>query len=186
MNTRSQMRSLLLRMRCANTCSMSTATRGCSSSQSNSASCSSQTTRVPLVIATAEAVRGPPCGSNTGISPSTSPYAWMLSSCTRLSEDCLVSLTRPSSSRYMRWSVSPSRKMKSPLSYSACCRYGSSSRASSDETCLNSAVCSNVSRSSSKPPKPLIPLVPFGVTIDVPPFRRASAFSVVDIHANAR
>lgn len=61
--------------------------------------------------ATAVAVRGPPDGSNTGISPSSSPCAWIDSSCTRLSLDSRISLTRPRSSRYMRWSLSPSRKI---------------------------------------------------------------------------
>ena len=144
MNTRSVMRSLLLRIRFANTCNMSTATRGYLSSHANNASCSSHTTRVPFTIATAEAVRGPPFGSNTGISPSTSPRAWMLSSCTRPSLDSRVSFTRPFSSKPMRWSVSPCVKMCSPLSYTDSWSVGSSSSACSGETCLNNAVCSNV------------------------------------------
>ena len=46
--------------RVAMTCNMSMATRGCSSSHANRASCSSQTTRVPWLMDTADAVRGPP------------------------------------------------------------------------------------------------------------------------------
>ena len=36
------------------------------------------------------------------LSPSTSPGAWMDSSCTRSSEEVRISLTRPCSSKYMR------------------------------------------------------------------------------------
>ena len=100
-----------------------------------------------FTIATAEAVRGPPAGSNTGISPSTSPRAWMLSSCNPTRRwDSRVSFTRPFSSNPMRWSGIPLREdVLAPCQYTDSWERGAAAPPPVPErTCLNNAVCSNV------------------------------------------